>query len=119
MRPIDNSREVTGQKKRRVLVVEDDRETAEAGNSYDVDLALDGEGGLSCAIASVYVVMTVDRLLPHLDGLEIIGQLRKRGVGAPALILSALSEVDDRVRGLRPSGDDYRYPASRAARLVR
>ena len=51
--------------------------------------------------------MTVDRLLPRIDGIEIIRRLRAEGVATPALILSALGEVDDRVRGLRAGGDDY------------
>jgi two-component system, OmpR family, response regulator len=98
---------------RRVLVVEDDAETADqladclGTNGYDVDLASDGEEGLSRAIEADYVVMTVDRLLPRLDGLEIIRQLRGRGIATPALILSALGEIDERVRGLRAGGDDY------------
>ena len=54
-----------------------------------------------------YVVMTVDRMLPRIDGIEVIRRLRDEGVMTPALILSALGEVDDRVRGLRAGGDDY------------
>jgi two-component system, OmpR family, response regulator len=98
---------------RRVLVIEDDEETADQlvdclrTSGYDVDLAMDGEEALSCALADDYVVMTVDRMLPSIDGLEIIRQLRESGVFTPALILSALGEVDDRVRGLRAGGDDY------------
>jgi two-component system OmpR family response regulator len=98
---------------RRVLVIEDDAETAAqltdclGANGYAVDVAGDGEAGLSRALEAEYVVMTVDRLLPLLDGLEVIRRLRERGVGTPALILSALGEVEDRVRGLRAGGDDY------------
>ena len=102
-----------GRSARSVLVIEDDTETAEqladclARSGYGVDLAADGETGLSRAITTPYVVMTVDRLLPRLDGIEIIRRLRQRGISTPALILSALGEVDDRVRGLRAGGDDY------------
>ena len=98
---------------RMVLVVEDDAETAEqvadclGASGYFVDLALDGDHGLARALATDYVVMTVDRLLPDIDGLEVIRRLRQRGIVTPALILSALGEVDDRVRGLRAGGDDY------------
>jgi two-component system OmpR family response regulator len=98
---------------RQVLVIEDDRETAEQLadclrlNAYSVDLAENGEEGLNRALAADYLVMTVDRLLPRIDGLEVIRQLRGRGISTPALILSALGEVDDRVRGLRAGGDDY------------
>jgi len=98
---------------RRVLVIEDDRETAGqladclSANSYTVDLAADGDAGLRLASTADYTVMTVDRLLPRIDGLEIIRRLRAEGIATPALILSALGEVDDRVRGLRAGGDDY------------
>ena len=98
---------------RRVLVIEDDRETAGqladclSANSYAVDLAADGDAGLRLASTADYTVMTVDRLLPRIDGLEIIRRLRADGIATPALILSALGEVDDRVRGLRAGGDDY------------
>ena len=98
---------------RHVLVIEDDAETADQlvdslkSNGYDVDLAVDGEDGLRRALAVDYVVMTVDRMLPRIDGIEIIRRLREEGILTPALILSALGEVDDRVRGLRAGGDDY------------
>lgn len=98
---------------RRVLVIEDDPETAEQlvdclrTNAYCVDLAADGERALNLGRATSYAVMTVDRMLPHLDGLDVIRRLRQEGIATPALILSALGEVDDRVRGLRSGGDDY------------
>ncbi|HEY0869771.1 MAG TPA: response regulator transcription factor, partial [Acidothermaceae bacterium] len=71
------------------------------------DLAADGEEGLSLALDGGYDVMIIDRMLPKLDGLTVIGRLRAKGNTAPALILSALGAVDDRVRGLRAGGDDY------------
>jgi two-component system OmpR family response regulator len=98
---------------RRVLVIEDDRETAEQlvdclrAGGYAVDLATDGAGALARARAGSYAVMTVDRLLPNLDGLEVIRRLRGEGIVVPALIISALGEIDERVRGLRAGGDDY------------
>jgi two-component system, OmpR family, response regulator len=98
---------------RRVLVVEDDTETARqladflSAGGYGVDVAADGDIGLRKALTGGYAVMTVDRLLPHTDGLELIRRLRAEGVATPALIVSALGEVDDRVRGLRAGGDDY------------
>ena len=98
---------------RRVLVIEDDAETAEQlidclrASGYEVDLAADGEQGLSLGLTADYAVMTVDRMLPRIDGIKIIRRLREEGVLTPALILSALGEVDDRVRGLRAGGDDY------------
>jgi two-component system OmpR family response regulator len=99
--------------RRWILVIEDDRETAEqivealAGSGYAVDLAVDGEEGLNRARAGEYAVMTIDRMLPGSDGLAIIRCLREEGIVTPALIVSALGEVDDRVRGLRAGGDDY------------
>ena len=100
-------------KARRVLVIEDDPETASQvadcleGGGYRVDLAADGQEGRDRARAASYTVMTVDRMLPRLDGLHLLRELRGAGNLVPALILSALGEVDDRVRGLRAGGDDY------------
>jgi two-component system OmpR family response regulator len=99
--------------RRRILVIEDDRETAEqlvdslAGSGYQVDLAVDGNDGLRLGRSADYAVMTIDRMLPGIDGVEIIQRLRQDGIVTPALIVSALGEVDDRVRGLRAGGDDY------------
>ena len=98
---------------RHILVIEDDAETAEQlvdclqMGGYGVDVAADGEDGLKRARSADYIVMTVDRMLPRIDGLEVIRRLRGEGIMTPALILSALGEVDDRVRGLRAGGDDY------------
>jgi len=94
---------------RHILVIEDDAETAEQlidclqTSGYSVDLAADGEDGLKRARSADYVVMTVDRMLPRIDGIEVIRRLRDEGVMTPALILSALGEIDDRVRVL-PDG---------------
>jgi two-component system, OmpR family, response regulator len=104
---------VMARTRRRILVVEDDRVTATqlvdslAGSGYEVDLATDGEGGLRCGRAVEYAVMCIDRMLPGIDGLAVIRRLRDDGIATPALIVSALGEVDDRVRGLRAGGDDY------------
>jgi two-component system OmpR family response regulator len=99
--------------RRRILVIEDDPETAEqlvdelSSNGYQVDLATNGPDGFERGRSADYAVMTIDRMLPGLDGLAVIRRLREAGVGTPALILSALGEIDDRVRGLRAGGDDY------------
>src|SRR6516162_7668318 len=99
--------------RRRILVVEDDPTTAEqsadslATDGYQVDLVADGNTALGRGRSTDYVVMTIDRMLPGIDGITVIRQLRKEGIITPALILSALGEVDDRVRGLRAGGDDY------------
>jgi two-component system OmpR family response regulator len=97
----------------RVLVIEDDRETAtfiqkslkESGHAADV--AHDGETGLALAQEGLYDVLIVDRMLPRLDGLSVVRTLRGEGRRTPVLILSALGDVDDRVKGLRAGGDDY------------
>jgi two-component system OmpR family response regulator len=97
----------------RVLVIEDDLETGKqlvqslGANGYEVDLAVDGNEGLRRGRASEYAVMMIDRMLPGIDGVTIIRRLREGGIATPALIISALGEVDDRVRGLRAGGDDY------------
>jgi two-component system, OmpR family, response regulator len=108
----------------RVLVIEDDPETGKqlvqslVANGYQVDLAANGNDGLSRGLASEYVMMTVDRMLPGIDGISIIKQLRESGVTTPALIISALGEVDDRVRGLRAGGDDYLVKPFACAELL-
>ncbi|MFD2263604.1 winged helix-turn-helix domain-containing protein [Lacibacterium aquatile] len=97
----------------RILVIEDDAEAAaymvkglrESG--YIVDHAGDGKEGLVNAMSGIYDALIVDRMLPQVDGLSIIQAIRAAGNKTPALILSALSAVDDRVRGLKAGGDDY------------
>ena len=99
--------------RRRILVIEDDPETASqlvdflGTRGYQADLAHNGDDGLRLASSHSYAVMTIDRMLPGVDGLSIIRKLRESGNDTPALIVSALGEVDDRVRGLRGGGDDY------------
>ena len=98
---------------RRILVVEDDPETAGqlmeqlTTSGYQVDLASSGNEALSHGAAHDYAVITIDRMLPDTDGIAVMRQLRDGGVAAPFLIISALGEVDDKVRGLRAGGDDY------------
>ena len=97
----------------RILVIEDDREAATwllkglAESGHVADHAADGEQGLTLAREKVHDVLIVDRMLPRMDGLAIIKTLRNEGVTAPVLILSALGDVDERVKGLRAGGDDY------------
>jgi two-component system OmpR family response regulator len=97
----------------RVLVIEDDREAATwlikglTESGHVADLAGDGEEGLALARERIHDVLIVDRMLPTVDGLAVIRQLRAEGNKTPALILSALGEVDERVKGLRAGGDDY------------
>jgi two-component system OmpR family response regulator len=97
----------------RILIIEDDRDAAaylakalrEVG--YAVDQAADGVVGYDLAQEGGYDVVIVDRMLPKMDGLSLIGALRAQKIDTPALILSALGQVDDRVKGLRAGGDDY------------
>ncbi len=99
--------------RRRILVVEDDPETAGQivdflGNSgYAADLAANGADALGRGRSADYAVMTIDRMLPGIDGITVIRRMREAGIVTPALIISALGEIDDRVRGLRAGGDDY------------
>jgi two-component system, OmpR family, response regulator len=97
----------------RILVIEDDREAAswlvkglrEAG--HVVDLAAEGLQGLNLALEAVHDVCIIDRMLPLMDGLTVIQRMRAADLKTPVLILSALSDVDERVKGLRAGGDDY------------
>ena len=98
---------------RRILVVEDDAEAAGqlaeelTTSGYKVDLAATGNEALRLGSVSDYAVITIDRMLPDVDGITVMRQLREAGTAAPFLIISALGEVDERVRGLRAGGDDY------------
>ncbi len=97
----------------RLLLVEDDKKIAsfilkglkEAG--FAVDHASDGEDGLHLALHEPYDTIIVDLMLPEIDGLTLIDNLRKSRVNTPVLILSAKRTVDDRVKGLQTGGDDY------------
>jgi two-component system OmpR family response regulator len=97
----------------RLLVVEDDAEIAdficrglrEAG--HVVDHAANGRDGLFMATGEGYDAIVLDRLMPQMDGLSMLAALRATGSRVPVLILSALSHVDERIRGLRAGGDDY------------
>jgi two-component system, OmpR family, response regulator len=97
----------------RLLIVEDDKEAASwlakglRETGHVVDVADDGDQGLEMALGATHDVLLVDRMLPKLDGLSLIRKLREEGVDSPVLILSALGDVDERVRGLRAGGDDY------------
>ena len=97
----------------RILAIEDDATVAGflkkrlGKDGHRVDHAADGQDGLRLASANNYEVMIVDRMLPGLDGLTVIQTVRSGGDQTPILILSALGEVDDKVRGLKAGGDDY------------
>ena len=97
----------------RLLIVEDDVKIAaliekgmrEAG--FEVDVCHDGNSGLAQGLTGRYDAAVIDIMLPGLDGLQVIEQLREQRVSTPVLILSARQSVDDRIRGLQRGGDDY------------
>lgn len=97
----------------KVLLIEDDRETAEdvlgdlRGRGHEVHWADTGPTGFDLAKDRSWDILVTDRLLPGRDGLSVLQELRSEGVRTPALVLSALSSVDERIRGLRAGGDDY------------
>ena len=97
----------------RVLVVEDDSKIASfvvnglKQNGFAADHASDGENGLALAQAVTYDAAVLDIMLPKLDGLSLLRQLRQENILTPVLILSAKARVDDRVKGLQAGGDDY------------
>lgn len=97
----------------RVLMVEDDAVTADeitkelSRRGFEVDWVDNGLDGMAHAISSDYDIITLDRMLPGVDGLSIVTAMRTVGIHTPVLMLSALGDVDERVRGLRAGGDDY------------
>lgn len=97
----------------RILVVEDDRKIASfvvkglKQSGFAADHCADGEAGLLLARSTEYDAAVIDIMLPRLDGLSLVQQLRKDGVQTPVIFLSAKAAVDDRVKGLQAGGDDY------------
>ena len=97
----------------RILVIEDDKKIAsfiinglkQAG--FAVDVAYDGEDGLNLSMTEPYDTVVIDIMLPKLDGLSVIEELRSNNINTPVIILSAKRSVDDRVKGLETGGDDY------------
>jgi len=97
----------------KILTIEDDPLTAReiaaelSNNGNEVDSVGNGREGLERALTGAYDAITLDRMLPEVDGLTLVTELRRAGVDTPVLMISALSDVDARVRGLRAGGDDY------------
>lgn len=108
----------------RILYVEDEKFLAEAvkhnleKNKLDVDLAFDGEEGMNMAMLDIYDVVILDVMLPKFSGLEILKRMREKKVETPAIMLSALSEVDDKVNGLNTGADDYLAKPFKTAELL-
>jgi DNA-binding response OmpR family regulator len=97
----------------RVLLVEDERHLAEAleqvltRNNYSVDLAADGEEGLYQALTDIYDVIVLDIMLPKMDGLSVLEELRRKHINTPIILLTAKGETEDKVKGLDSGADDY------------
>jgi two-component system OmpR family response regulator len=97
----------------KILAIEDDPGTGQEivaeleQHGFEVELIADGREGLVRAVSGDFDAVTLDRMLPGLDGLAIVTVMRGAGVEIPVLMVSALSDVDERVKGLRAGGDDY------------
>jgi two-component system OmpR family response regulator len=108
----------------RILIVEDDLEAARAmatglcESGHVCDTAPDGEAGREAARAGGFDVLIVDRMMPRVDGVTMVETLRREGDTTPVLFLSALGEIEDRVKGLKAGGDDYLVKPYALAELV-
>jgi DNA-binding response OmpR family regulator len=97
----------------RILVVEDELHLAEAlvqilrKNNYTVDAVHDGEAGLDNALSDIYDLIILDIMLPKMDGISILKQIRKEGLAVPVILLTAKGEISDKVTGLDSGADDY------------
>src|SRR5579871_5081918 len=102
-----------GESMPKILAIEDDATTGKEivaeleQHGFEVDWSADGAEGLERALSGGYAAVILDRLLPNVDGLAIVTALRGAGLEIPVLMISALSDVDERIRGLRAGGDDY------------
>jgi len=97
----------------RILMVEDEKYLSEAvaailkKNNYTVDLAFDGEFGLDCGLSNIYDIIILDIMLPKMDGISVLKNLRKNNINIPIILLTAKSEISDKVFGLDNGADDY------------
>ncbi len=97
----------------RILTIEDDETTAREimseleSHGYSVEWVDNGKAGLVKALDGNYDLVTLDRMLPSVDGLAIVTAMRRENIDTPVLMISALSDVDERIHGLRAGGDDY------------
>ena len=109
----------------RVLTIEDDEITANniaaelRIRGFSVDWVNNGREGITRAMSDEYDIITLDRMLPGVDGLSIVTAIRSVGVHTPVLMLSALGDVDERIRGLRAGGDDYLTKPFNLAEILR
>jgi DNA-binding response OmpR family regulator len=108
----------------RVLYVEDEQFLADAvkhnleKQGIDVDHAADGEEGLNKAVSNIYDCVVLDIMLPKLSGIDILKRMREKRINTPVIMLSALSEVEDKVRGLDSGADDYLAKPFKTVELV-
>jgi two-component system OmpR family response regulator len=108
----------------RILVIEDDPTTADAiekqleASKHEVVCVADGARALELATREYFDAITLDRMLPSLDGLTFVARLRERSISVPVLMISALSDVDERIAGLRAGGDDYMSKPFSAQEMV-
>ncbi|SNS93258.1 DNA-binding response regulator, OmpR family, contains REC and winged-helix (wHTH) domain [Anaerovirgula multivorans] len=97
----------------RILMVEDEKYMAEAivqvlkKNNYSVDLVYNGEDGLDCGLSDIYDIIILDIMLPKLNGINVLKELRKNGIETPVILLTARGETEDKVQGLDSGADDY------------
>ncbi|MGE7943917.1 response regulator transcription factor [Lysinibacillus xylanilyticus] len=97
----------------RVLIVEDEILIGEAiaqvlkKNNYSVDLAIDGSYGLDCGLTNIYDIIILDIMLPELDGIQVLQELRQHGIQTPVILLTAKGDIEDKIRGLDSGADDY------------
>lgn len=97
----------------RILMIEDEKPLAEAleqilkKNHYSVDLAFDGEYGLDCGLSGIYDLILLDIMLPKMDGLSVLKELRRNKIDTPVILLTAKGETEDKVIGLDSGADDY------------
>ena len=97
----------------RILLIEDELYIAKAvaeilkKHNYTVDLAHDGEYGLDCALSDIYDILIIDIMLPKMNGLDVLKEIRQAGLEIPILMFSARSQVEDKVAGLDMGADDY------------
>ena len=108
----------------RILYVEDEQYLADAvihvleKNGISVDHAADGEEGLELAVKPIYDCIVLDIMLPKLSGLDILKDVRERSINTPIIMLSALSQVEDKIKGLNYGADDYLAKPFKSQELV-
>jgi len=108
----------------KVLIVDDEKRLADAvaqnlrRQNFDTDVAYDGEEGLYNALTGIYDAILLDIMMPKKDGLTVLAELRGEGVQTPVILLTALGEVEDRVRGLDGGADDYLPKPFRTEELI-